>query len=60
MMNKGFEIIETYYLFDIDYNNIEVLVHPESIVHSMVEFNDRSIKAQFGISRYEKSQSTML
>mgnify|MGYP001311311861 CR=1 FL=1 len=48
MMNKGFEIIETYYLFDIDYNNIEVLVHPESIVHSMVEFNDRSIKAQLG------------
>ena len=48
MMNKGFEVIETYYLFDIHQNNIEVLVHPESIIHSMVEFNDKSIKAQLG------------
>jgi len=48
MMNKGFEVIETYYLFNIHQNNIEVLVHPESIVHSMVEFNDKSIKAQLG------------
>jgi len=48
MMNKGFEVIEAYYLFDIHQNNIEVLVHPESIIHSMVEFNDKSIKAQLG------------
>ena len=48
MMNKGFEVIEAYYLFNIDYNNIEVVLHPESIVHSMVEFNDGSIKAELG------------
>ncbi len=48
MMNKGFEVIEAYYLFDINYNDIEILVHPESIIHSMVEFNDKSIKAQLG------------
>ena len=49
MMNKGFEVIEAYYLFNIDYNNINILVHPESIIHSMVEFNDKSIKAQLGL-----------
>ena len=48
MMNKGFEVIEAYYLFNVDYNNIEVLLHPESIVHSMVEFKDGSIKAELG------------
>ena len=48
MMNKGFEVIEAYYLFNIDYNKIEVVLHPESIVHSMVEFNDGSIKAELG------------
>lgn len=48
MMNKGFEVIEAYYLFNIDYNNIDVVLHPESIVHSMVEFNDGSIKAELG------------
>ena len=48
MMNKGFEVIEAYYLFNIDYNKIEVVLHPESIVHSMVEFYDGSIKAELG------------
>ena len=48
MMNKGFEVIEAYYLFNVDYNKIEVVLHPESIVHSMVEFNDGSIKAELG------------
>ena len=48
MMNKGFEVIEAYYLFNMDYNKIEVVLHPESIVHSMVEFNDGSIKAELG------------
>ena len=48
MMNKGFEVIEAYYLFNIDYNYIEVVLHPESIVLSMVEFNDGSIKAELG------------
>ena len=48
MMNKGFEVIEAYYLFNMDYNKIEVVLHSESIVHSMVEFNDGSIKAELG------------
>lgn len=48
MMNKGFEVIEACYLFGIDIDRIEVLLHPESIVHSMVEFNDGSIKAELG------------
>ena len=48
MMNKGFEVIEAYYLFNMNYNKIEVVLHPESIVHSMVEFNDGSIKAELG------------
>ncbi len=48
LMNKGFEVIEARWLFDIDYKNIKVLVHPQSIVHSMVEFKDGVIKAQLG------------
>ena len=48
MMNKGFEVIEAHYLFDIDYDDIDVILHRESIVHSMVEFNDGSIIAQLG------------
>ena len=50
MMNKGFEIIEAHYLFDIPYNKIEAILHKESIVHSMVEFNDGTIKAELGVS----------
>ncbi len=46
LMNKGFEVIEAHYLFDIDYSKIDVLIHPQSIVHSMVEFEDGSILAQ--------------
>lgn len=49
MMNKGLEIIEAHFLFDVDYPAIEVVVHPESVVHSMVEFVDGSIKAQLGV-----------
>ena len=48
LMNKGLEVIEAHWLFDIPYESIEVLVHPQSIVHSMVEFVDGSIKAQLG------------
>ncbi|ALC81086.1 MULTISPECIES: 1-deoxy-D-xylulose-5-phosphate reductoisomerase [Bacillus] len=48
MMNKGFEVIEAHWLFDIPYDKIEVLLHKESIIHSMVEFKDRSILAQLG------------
>ncbi|MBN1156687.1 1-deoxy-D-xylulose-5-phosphate reductoisomerase [Candidatus Woesearchaeota archaeon] len=49
LMNKGFEVIEARWLYDIGYDNIDVAIHPQSIVHSMVEFRDRSIKAQLGI-----------
>lgn len=49
MMNKGFEMIEAHWLFGCPADKIEILVHPQSIVHSMVEFNDGSIKAQLGI-----------
>ena len=48
MMNKGFEVIEARWLFDIPTDKIEVIIHPQSIVHSMVQFCDGSIKAQLG------------
>ncbi len=46
LMNKGLEVLEAHWLFDIPYERIEVIVHPESIVHSMVEFIDGSLKLQ--------------
>ncbi|MFC2011361.1 1-deoxy-D-xylulose-5-phosphate reductoisomerase [Chloroflexota bacterium] len=46
LMNKGLEIIEAHWLFDIPFDNIKVLIHPESIIHSMVEFVDGVVKAQ--------------
>lgn len=49
MMNKGFEMIEARWLFDCRPGDIEIVVHPQSIVHSMVEFCDGSIKAQLGV-----------
>jgi len=49
LMNKGFEVIEAKWLFDIDPNQIEVVIHPQSIIHSMVQFVDGSIKAQMGL-----------
>lgn len=49
MMNKGFEMIEARWLFDCQPKNIEVVVHPQSIVHSMVEYRDGSVKAQLGV-----------
>ncbi|MCX6164236.1 MAG: 1-deoxy-D-xylulose-5-phosphate reductoisomerase, partial [Ignavibacteriae bacterium] len=49
MMNKGLEIIEAKWLFNIDVTKIEVIIHPQSIIHSFVEFSDSSIKAQLGI-----------
>lgn len=48
MMNKALEIIEARWLFDLDPSSIEVLIHPESIIHSMVEFRDGSVIAQLG------------
>jgi 1-deoxy-D-xylulose-5-phosphate reductoisomerase len=49
LMNKGFEIIEAKWLFDVDVENIDVHIHPQSIIHSMVEFIDGSVIAQMGI-----------
>jgi len=49
LMNKGLEVIEAKWLFDIDVDRIQVLVHPQSIIHSMVEFVDGSIMAQMGV-----------
>jgi len=49
MMNKGFEVIEAHWLFGIDGNKIDVLIHPQSIIHSLVEFIDGSVKAQLGV-----------
>lgn len=46
LMNKGLEVIEAHWLFDMPFDNIKVLIHPQSIVHSMVEFIDGSIKGQ--------------
>ena len=49
MMNKGLEAIEASWLFDCDADHIDIVVHPQSIVHSMVEFDDFTIKAQLGV-----------
>ncbi|HCT65136.1 MAG TPA: 1-deoxy-D-xylulose-5-phosphate reductoisomerase [Lachnospiraceae bacterium] len=49
MMNKGLEVIEAKWLFDVDVNKIQVLVHPQSIVHSAVEYEDGAVMAQLGI-----------
>lgn len=48
LMNKGLEVIEAHFLFDCEYDNIEVIVHPQSIIHSMVEYKDASVIAQLG------------
>ena len=50
MMNKGLEVIEAHYLFDVDYDQIKTIIHRESIIHSMVKFKDNSVKAQLGLS----------
>lgn len=49
LMNKGLEVIEAKWLFNLNIHQIEVIVHPQSIIHSMVQFNDGSIKAQMGL-----------
>ncbi len=50
MMNKAFEIVEAKWLFNLELDQIEVVIHPQSKIHSMIEFEDGSIKAQLGIS----------
>src|SRR3989442_7979887 len=49
MMNKGLEVIEAHFLFDVPYTGLDVIIHPQSVVHSMVEFVDGSIKAHLGV-----------
>ncbi|WP_244228731.1 1-deoxy-D-xylulose-5-phosphate reductoisomerase [Mucilaginibacter endophyticus] len=49
LMNKGLEVIEAKWLFDVEADQIEVIVHPQSIIHSLVQFKDGSIKAQLGV-----------
>lgn len=53
LMNKGLEVIEARWLFDVPAEQIEVQVHPQSVVHSMVQFKDGSIKAQLGVPTME-------
>jgi 1-deoxy-D-xylulose-5-phosphate reductoisomerase len=48
LMNKGLEVIEAHYLFGLDYDHIEIVIHPQSIIHSMVELVDSSVLAQLG------------
>tara|TARA_Y100001968_G_scaffold331372_1_gene385827 strand:+ start:928 stop:2154 length:1227 start_codon:yes stop_codon:yes gene_type:complete len=48
LMNKGLEVIEAHYLFGIDYEQIEIVIHPQSIIHSMIELADSSVLAQLG------------
>jgi len=48
MVNKGLEVIEAKWLFDVDFDNIQVLIQPQSLIHSMVEFKDGSVMAQLG------------
>ena len=48
MMNKGFEVMEAHWLFDVDYDDISVIMHRESVIHSMVEYTDHSVMAQLG------------
>ncbi|CAD5959657.1 1-deoxy-D-xylulose 5-phosphate reductoisomerase [Planktothrix tepida] len=48
MMNKGLEVIEAHFLFGLDYNDIEIVIHPQSIIHSLIELQDTSVLAQLG------------
>lgn len=48
LMNKGLEVIEAHYLFGVDYDDIEIVIHPQSIIHSLIELQDTSVLAQLG------------
>jgi 1-deoxy-D-xylulose-5-phosphate reductoisomerase len=48
LMNKGLEVIEAHYLFQMDYNHIDIVIHPQSIIHSLIELQDTSVLAQLG------------
>jgi 1-deoxy-D-xylulose-5-phosphate reductoisomerase len=53
LMNKGFELIEAHHLFGMPYDRLRVVIHPQSVVHSMVEFHDGAIMAQMGVPDME-------
>ena len=48
LMNKGLEVIEAHYLFGMDYDHIDIVIHPQSIIHSLIELQDTSVLAQLG------------
>ena len=52
LMNKGLEVIEAHYLFDLEYSSIHVLIHPEGLVHAMAEFRDGSLRAEMATARH--------
>ncbi len=54
LMNKAFEVIEAHYLFGMDYDNIDVVIHPQSVIHSFVEFSDGVVKAEIGFPDMRK------
>jgi 1-deoxy-D-xylulose-5-phosphate reductoisomerase len=49
LMNKGLEVIEAHFLFGVDYDHIEIVIHPQSIIHSLIELEDTSVLAQLGL-----------
>lgn len=49
MMNKGLELIEAVHLFNVKPEQVQIIVHPESVIHSMIELNDNSVIAQMGV-----------
>jgi 1-deoxy-D-xylulose-5-phosphate reductoisomerase len=49
LMNKGLEVIEAHFLFGLDYDHIEIVIHPQSIIHSLIELQDTSVLAQLGL-----------
>ena len=49
LMNKGLEVIEAHFLFGLDYDHIEIVIHPQSIIHSLIELEDTSVLAQLGL-----------
>jgi len=53
LINKGFEVIEAHHLFNVPYEKLRVLIHPQSIIHSMVEFHDGAVMAQLGVPDME-------
>jgi 1-deoxy-D-xylulose 5-phosphate reductoisomerase len=60
LMNKGFEVIEAKWLFDVQTSQIEVIIHPQSILHSAVMFRDGSVIGQFSLARHETSYPVCL